>query len=190
VIEWIGVPPRAARLRDVLTRAERDTLFRAALAEERMFVEASTEGGDDHRRAHVYYRAMDEARPVVERVRAAAPQVAAGLGLALPEVKRIEQQLTVHHEGGFYRPHRDNQGEEAARRVLTYVYFFHAPRRWTGGELVLYGASQDDAVRIEPEDNCAVLFDAGLLHEVRPLAADPPLAFAEGRFTINGWLWR
>ncbi len=186
MIEWIG-QRAAARVRDLLPAAERDALLRAAVAEAPWFVEASTGGGDDHRRAHVHYTTVDEALPVVERVRALGPEAARGLGLDLPAVARIERQLTVHHDGDFYRAHRDNQGEEAARRVLTYVYFFHAPRRWTGGELVIH---RNGAHRIEPIDNSVVLFDAGLLHEVLPLVSPTPLAFAEGRFTINGWLWR
>jgi Rps23 Pro-64 3,4-dihydroxylase Tpa1-like proline 4-hydroxylase len=43
---------------------------------------------------------------------------------------------------------------------------------------------------VAPEDNTLVLFDAGLLHEVQPVTSPRPLAFEEGRFTINGWLWR
>jgi Rps23 Pro-64 3,4-dihydroxylase Tpa1-like proline 4-hydroxylase len=188
MITWIGERARAAaRILGLLSAAEREALLRTAMAEEPWFVEASTGGADDHRRALVHYTPVDEARPVVDRVRALAPEIAQGLGLELPAVARIEQQLTVYRQGDFYRPHTDNQGEEAARRVLTYVYFFHGPRRWQGGELVL--TAHDHCV-IEPIDNSVVLFDAGLLHEVLPLTADGPLAFAEGRFTINGWLWR
>lgn len=187
MIDWIGLPPVAARVRDLLSAAERAALLAAALAEERWFVDASTGGADDHRRAQVHYTTVPEADAVSDRVRTLAPQAARGLGLALDAVARLERQLTVYRDGDYYRPHRDNQGEEAARRVLTYVYFFHAERRWRGGELVLHA---DPPVAVEPLDNSLVLFDAGLLHEVRPIAADPPLAFREGRFTINGWVWR
>ena len=188
MIEWIGEgPPVAARVTGLLGAAERDALFRAAISEEPWFVEASTGGGDDHRRAHVHYTTVDEVVPVVDRMRALAPEVARGLGLALATVARVERQLTVHHDGDFYREHTDNHGEEAARRVLTYVYFFHGPKRWSGGELVIHARGRH---LIEPRDNTAVLFDAGLLHEVLPITAPTPLAFAEGRFSINGWLWR
>jgi Rps23 Pro-64 3,4-dihydroxylase Tpa1-like proline 4-hydroxylase len=188
VIEWEAAErPVAARVRNLLSSGERTALLRAAIDEERWFVEASTGGADDHRRAHVHYTTVDEALAVVDRVAAVAPEAARGLGLSLPSIARIEKQLTVHLDGDYYRRHTDNQGEEAARRVLTYVYFFHGQKRWRGGELVLHCP---DRHPIEPLDNSLVLFNAGLEHEVTPVIADAPLSFAEGRFTINGWLCR
>lgn len=187
-IEWLGRERFfAARIRQFLPTGERNALFRAAVAERKYFVEASTGGADDHRRAFVHYTTVDEADELVARVREVAPEVALGLGVELPRVARIERQLTIHLDGGFYRPHRDNQGLEASSRALSYVYFFHGIQRWKGGELVL---EEGEPVVIDPEDNSLVFFDSSLLHQVRPLVASMPLAFEEGRFTINGWVWR
>lgn len=179
--------PLAARLDGVLDPPARDALLRAAVAERKYFVEASTGGSDEHRRALVHYTTVDEADPVVDLVRGLALEVGALLGVSLEKVARVERQLTLHLDGGFYRAHRDNQGEEAARRALAYVYYFHGPKRWSGGELVLEG---DRPCVLEPDDDRLVLFDASVLHEVRPIVAETPLAFHEGRFTVNGWIWR
>ncbi len=187
-LEWLGRERRlAVRLRHVLPLQDRNALFRAAVSERNYYVDASTGGADDHRRARVHYTTVEEADEVVTRVRELALWAAVGLNVDLPNVARVERQLTVHLEGGFYRPHRDNQGEEACRRALSYVYFFHGVPRWTGGQLVL---EDNERVTIEPEDNSLVLFDSGLNHWVCPVVASMPLAFEEGRFTINGWLWR
>jgi SM-20-related protein len=190
-IEWLarahGEAPLVARVANLLETHERNALFRAAVAERRYFVEASTGGADGHREALVHYTSVDEAEPVLERVRALAVRIAAALGVELPGVRRIERQLTVHLDGGFYRRHRDDQGEEASRRALSYVYYFHGRRRWRGGELAFEG---EPPLLVEPADNSLVLFSSSLEHEVRPIVATSPLAFEEGRFTINGWLWR
>jgi SM-20-related protein len=192
-VEWLGATRRlVARVRGPLSAKEHRALFRAAVAERKYFVQASTGGAEDYREAQVHYTCVDEADVLVAKVRALGPSIAAGLGVALENVTRVERQLTVHLDGGFYRPHRDNQGEEAARRALTFVYYFRAPRArgpspFSGGELVI---EDGERCLVAPEDNTLVLFDAGLLHEVQPVTSPRPLAFEEGRFTINGWLWR
>jgi Rps23 Pro-64 3,4-dihydroxylase Tpa1-like proline 4-hydroxylase len=179
--------PLAVRVDDALTGSERAALLSAAVSERKYFVEASTGGADDHRRALVHYTTVDEAEPVLVLARTLALDAAKVLGVDLGAVARVERQLTVHLDGCYYRAHRDNQGEEASRRALAYVYYFHGPRRWSGGKLVLEG---DAPLVVTPDDNRLVMFDASVLHEVKPVDAAPPLAFHEGRFTINGWVWR
>ncbi|MBM4358143.1 MAG: 2OG-Fe(II) oxygenase [Deltaproteobacteria bacterium] len=190
-VEWLsrreGERPIVAQLFGVLETPARNALFRAAVAERRYFVEASTGGADGHRHAQVHYSCVEEAEPLVDLVQELGPSLAGPLGVHLDEVRRVERQLTVHHAGGFYRPHRDDQGEEASRRALTYVYYFHGRRRWRGGELAFSG---EPGLVVEPTDNSLVVFAASLEHEVRPVVAETALAFEDGRFTLNGWLWR
>ena len=40
---------------------------------------------------------------------------------------------------------------------------------------------------ISPQQNDIVFFPCGCLHEVRPVAC-PTHAFADSRFTLNGWI--
>jgi Rps23 Pro-64 3,4-dihydroxylase Tpa1-like proline 4-hydroxylase len=127
------------------------------------------------------------------------PTVCRQLGLPLFEIGRLELQMTFHGDGGFYDRHRDTGWPEApaeetdSRRVSFVAYFARRPRRFRGGELMLFdtdaatGQATLDGTLIEPEDNSVVFFRSVALHEVRPIrldGADP----ADGRITLNGWI--
>lgn len=182
--------PLFVRVQPVLTEEERRALWTQTLAERKWLVDGSTGGRDDHRRAQVLYTPVDAAQPVRKRVLAVASEAFVALGgEPLGKPRRFECQQTIHLDGGFYRRHTDDQGEEAAPRALTFVYYHHpTPRRFTGGELVFH-VEEEEAVVLTPEDDLLVLFDSSLEHEVRPVAA-PSSALEDGRFTVNGWLWR
>jgi SM-20-related protein len=116
-------------------------------------------------------------------------------GIAQPGEITLEKQLTTHNDGEYYRPHNDNGSPGTATRVLTYVYYFHRePAKFSGGNLRLYDSrvdagtwvAADTFVEIKPENNMLVLFPSRLIHEVLPVQC-PSHAFADGRFTINGW---
>jgi Rps23 Pro-64 3,4-dihydroxylase Tpa1-like proline 4-hydroxylase len=51
------------------------------------------------------------------------------------------------------------------------------------GEYVTTGSYQT----IEPRQNQIVLFPCSVLHEITPVKC-PSRAFADSRFTMNGWL--
>jgi SM-20-related protein len=115
------------------------------------------------------------------------------LGVAPFEVGRRELQMTRQAEGGFLWTHRDVGPANPHRRV-TYIYYFHRePRRFGGGDLLLFDQTADkvrsDAVaftRIDPTHNSLIVFPADRLHAVtRVTGIDDPL---EGRWTVNGWL--
>ena len=126
---------------------------------------------------------------------------------------RIELNVTVHQPGGYYQAHRDGgyqtpdesaePGRGHAGRRISYVYYFHRkPRRFAGGDLLLhdtdYDAGEDWAgqkgaqafTRIAPIDNSLILFPSDSLHEITQItsATGEPLDFADGRFTVNGWI--
>lgn len=162
-------------------------LLEASVAEERWFVEASTDGREGYRRAAVLYTVVDEALWVVDRVRHWASAAARSLGLELPDEPRIEHQITAYRDGDRYGAHRDDEGRDPAGRSLTYVYYYHRwPRAFRGGELIL--CPDDAAQTIEPRCNQLVFFPSAWSHEVRPVAA--PSDFGACRFSVNGWLWR
>jgi SM-20-related protein len=159
-------------------------LLEATLAERKWLVDASTGGRDSYRQAQLLYTPPDVAAAIVARIREGADGFCAALGVPAFAPRRVEAQVTVHGDGDFYKPHTDDQGEEAARRVLSYVFHFHRePRRFRGGELRI-GASL-----IASEHNTLVVFPSRLEHEVLPIALDSS-AFEDARFTLNGWLWR
>lgn len=81
-----------------------------------------------------------------------------------------------YSHGGFYGPHRDDghdpQWPAAARRRIAVVVFLNSVG-FRGGELVIYPeppADRRDPLEIAPREGLLVAFDAGRLHEVRPVA--------------------
>ena len=109
------------------------------------------------------------------RFDAARSSLSARCGVAL--TGREGAGFIRYSDGGFYGPHRD-QGDDpqwpaAARRRIAVVVFLNAGG-FSGGELVIYPEpsteSLRDAVEIPPREGLLVAFDAGRLHEVRPVA--------------------
>ena len=106
----------------------------------------------------------------------------------------IELNVTAHPAGGFFVAHRDVEADMTRSRKLTFVYYFHRePRRFSGGDLLLYdtdfeaGTASDTAfTRIEPLRNSLVVFPSGCFHEVTPVECATN-DFGDGRFTVNGW---
>jgi Rps23 Pro-64 3,4-dihydroxylase Tpa1-like proline 4-hydroxylase len=184
LVRDVGGLPLAVVSRPYLPAALADELHAATLDELRWLVDASTGGRDSYRQAQLLYTPPDEAAPVVARIAGEAARWCQALGLPPFEPRRVEAQVTVHGDGDFYRPHTDDQGEEAARRVLSYVLHFHRqPRRFSGGELRLGGEV------IASEHNLLVVFPSRLEHEVLPISLASG-DIGDGRFTLNGWLWR
>ncbi|WP_395828489.1 2OG-Fe(II) oxygenase [Elstera sp.] len=118
------------------------------------------------------------------------------LGLAPFAVGKRELQVTGHSDGGFFSVHSDASANPAApswARHLTFIYYFHRlPRRFSGGDLLLFdppGGGDLSFTRIDPTHNSLVLFQSRQMHTVTQIhsAATDPL---DGRWTVNGWLHR
>jgi Rps23 Pro-64 3,4-dihydroxylase Tpa1-like proline 4-hydroxylase len=193
------VAARYTCLRDVLGAEAKTRLLDAAIASvPELAPSRVTTNIQGHRRSRVRSRAGDLAADLVARVRAKLPELCARLDVAPFPVGEIEAQLTVHQDGDYYRVHADNDDESTRTREISYVYYFHRePRRFTGGELVLFDTRIEHGqsfaagppLVVEPVDDSLVVFPSGCLHEVRPvqlLSTDP----GDGRFTINGWVRR
>jgi len=133
-----------------------------------------------------------------ERIESALPRVLEKLGMEKFPITRFESQMTASNDGDFFKHHSDNAEEGIASRELTYVYFFHQePKAFQGGELRLHDADRQDGSwvtsgsykAIVPEQNQIVFFRSARLHEITPVVC-PSKAFADSRFTVNGWLHR
>lgn len=122
-------------------------------------------------------------------------QLFAATGTPAFPVERCEIELSVHRDGGFYKPHQDTftgKDREGLKsdRVVTVVYYFHTlPRGFSGGEIALYPFRPGEPLRVEPRDNRLVAFPSFALHEVLPVSC-PGDNFAAARFSINCWLRR
>ena len=120
------------------------------------------------------------------------------LGILPFHVAPIEAQITASNHGDFFRKHMDNSYGVHRRRVLSYVYYFHrTPRRFAGGELLLYPTWHEDGRvvfatkprTIMPRQNRIVFFPSSALHEIRMVRC-PSWELADSRFTVNGWVSR
>jgi Rps23 Pro-64 3,4-dihydroxylase Tpa1-like proline 4-hydroxylase len=149
----------------------------------------------DHRRSRVLMDLGKHEEVILGRIRGVLPRVLAQLGIEQFPVTHVETQITASNDGDFFRAHSDDSEEMIASRRITFVYFFHSePRKFEGGELRLHDSrggqqrlSTGSYQTVVPRQNQIVFFPCSLLHEITPVDC-PSKAFADGRFTLNGWL--
>jgi Rps23 Pro-64 3,4-dihydroxylase Tpa1-like proline 4-hydroxylase len=96
---------------------------------------------------------------------------------------RFEYQVAASNDGDYFRAHIDGGPDDT--REITFVYFLHSePRRFSGGELTIRSSTV-----VQPQGDSLVLFPSCSVHEVLPIRV-PSGAFADSRFTVNGWIHR
>jgi hypothetical protein len=198
------LPARYVRIDELLAPREHARLLAYARTHEPDFAASSVISADRAFRVEPEFRrsgTLSDVEAVWDmfdvRLRRLLPHVRRELGLPWFPLGRVERQMAVHRDGGFFRAHADNTDAAVAGRCVTCVYYFHAhPKRFTGGELRLYdtmvrGARAERSnsyVNIDPADNTAVFFASDVYHEVRPVAPQST-AFGARRFSINVWFW-
>lgn len=175
------------RIKNLLSPESNYTLLRSVLNLESSFVPSTTStNAEDYRKSMVLYSPPPEAFEVVGMVSELYRSILDELGRPQFDSIDIESQITSHNDGGYYRQHNDNGSPDAANRRLTYVYYFSSPKpQFSGGQLKIYGEGIEEM--IAPENNSIVFFYSGLMHEVLPTVCESG-KFADGRFTINGWI--
>lgn len=200
------LPAQCVIFDEFLVPAELDTLSAYTQAHERDFQISEVlspgvkGGGVDHeqRRSRVITEPGAEIDPLLDRVKACLPRVLSKLGLESFPIAHTEAQITASNHGDFFRWHSDNAQEEIASREITFVYFFHRePRRFHGGELRIYDSVPANGTylpttsyrAVVPRQNQIVFFRSSLAHEITPVEC-PTGAFADSRFTVNGWFHR
>ena len=143
-------------------------------------------------------RTMQEVRPRIDpKIRSVLPDVLARLGMPGFDRYGIEMGMRVYLEGGFYRAHSDSRSLHYRSRVLSFVYFFHRqPRRFSGGDLLLYDTDVDTYAwtweafsRIVPLRNSIVFFPGACWHQVCPVQCETD-DFGDGRWAVNGHVSR
>jgi hypothetical protein len=152
----------------------------------------------EHRRSRVLMDLGTHGQLILDKIRRALPRVLPRLGIAAMPVSRTEIQVTASNDGDFFRWHSDNAHQEIASREVTFVYFFHRePKNFRGGELRIYDSVWENGMHVPsenyrcilPQQNMVVLFSSFLPHEITPVEC-PSRAFADSRFTVNGWFHR
>lgn len=187
------------QIENFLTKNETSRLLDYVLQNESEFVPTSTSTNDlDYRRSMIIYSFPEFSQLITKRIQAILPDVFRKVNLEPFPISEIETQLTSHNDGNYYKIHNDNGSTDTATREFTYVYYFYRePKAFSGGELVIYDSkiennfyvNADTFHTVEPRNNSIVFFLSRYLHEVLPVSC-PSQAFADSRFTINGWVRR
>ncbi len=203
------------QIRDFLPTAQAEQLLAYSLEQESAFEPSQGQSygaeGEQYQedRNYRFSWVLETLQPAVEQqirqaVHAALPTVFEALGMQPFEPAHIEVQLTAHNHGHYFKLHNDNGSEITARRTLTFVYYFsRQPQPFQGGELRVYPEAAVEArgstvlallqphlyTPVQPHPNSIVFFPSHLWHEVRRVRC-PSRAFADSRFTFNGWVYR
>jgi hypothetical protein len=152
----------------------------------------------DHRRSRVLMDLGRAREVLLGRLQGCLPGVLRKLGQDSFRPSHAEMQITASNDGDFFHWHSDNADETIASREITFVYFFHRePKQFRGGELRIYDSRWENGAcfptenyrAIVPRQNQVVLFASSLTHEITPVEC-PSKAFADSRFTVNGWFHR
>lgn len=150
----------------------------------------------DYRKSMILPSFDDLGVDLESRIDEILPELCAHFGLAWPQQKIFETQLTTHNDGGYLKVHNDNGSPITSSRVLTYIYyFFREPPAFRGGQIRIYDSkvvnnfwvAADTFVDLAPDNNMMLFFPSRLVHEVLPIAC-PSRSFGDGRFTLNGWV--
>jgi Rps23 Pro-64 3,4-dihydroxylase Tpa1-like proline 4-hydroxylase len=150
----------------------------------------------DHRRSRVLMDLGRHQETILERIRGVLPRVLDQLEEQQFPVTHVEAQITASNDGDFFGEHSDDSQETIASRRITFVYYFHRePSQFEGGELRLHDSRWQGELEsktgsfqtIVPRQNQIVFFPCSLLHEITPVKC-ASRAFADSRFTLNGWL--
>ena len=200
------LPAQCVLLDEFLAPEELQGLMQETLARELEFqisevIAPGAPGGItdfEHRRSHVLMDLGKRRDVLLGRLQGCLPRVLRKLGAGPVRTSGVEMQITASKDGDFFRWHCDNAGQTIASREITFVYFFHRePKPFRGGELRIYDSRWeagryvpgDNYRAIVPQQNQMVLFASSLAHEITPVECSSQ-AFADSRFTVNGWFHR
>lgn len=134
--------------------------------------------------------------PFAEAIHACAGDLFAATGVPAFAGARLETELVVHRDGGFYRVHidtrtDDERAKERSDRLVSAVFYLNRePKRFDGGELAIHAFDGSGiAQRIAPAHNRLVAFASFVPHEVLPVHLEGD-SFADARFAVNCWIRR
>jgi SM-20-related protein len=189
------------RLEEFLTTDEHEIIVKRCMLREQEFEPSRVTTGLEGVRNSMLLKDDEIIGPLFrQKIHDLGPQIIQALNIEWnwSQCGEIECQITAHFDGGFYHVHTDNGSSDTASRVFSYVYYFQTrPHSFFGGELKLYEPRVEDGVDVtgadyllvKPIDNSIVFFLSQLTHEVLPTYV-PTKAFADSRFTVNGWVRR
>jgi Rps23 Pro-64 3,4-dihydroxylase Tpa1-like proline 4-hydroxylase len=193
-------------LEEFLAPAEMDSLLQYTLDQESAFrisevIQPGAAAGTvdyDQRRSRVLMELGEHHKVIADHIYACLPRVLTRLGHDTFAVSDVEAQITASNDGDYFHRHADNAQADNSSREITFVYFFHQePKKFQGGELRVYDSRRgneeyvptENCRSVVPQQNQMVLFSSSLMHEITTVECSSR-AFADSRFTVNGWLHR
>ena len=151
-----------------------------------------------HRRASVLYDTGLFNELILTHVRTLLPRILEDLSHRPFTLSHIETRITASNDGDFFKKHNDNSQAPIRTREISFVYyFFREPKAFSGGELIIYDTRREANTHramntfktVTPQQNKIVFFPSLLIHELLEVRCDSR-AFADSRFTLNGWIRR
>ena len=136
---------------NVLGESLNEELYRVAISKREYFTRSKTSPSKnypDWRSSTVIYdnQLVDVAANLERAIRFRLPEVKAALAVPPFDIASFEIQLTSHNDGEYYKWHTDNGTRDTATRVITFVYYFYEqPRKFSGGELIIYEPGAEPA---------------------------------------------
>ena len=136
---------------------------------------------------------VPEIREILEApVRAALPRIVPALGMAPFEIRDIQFSLSATGDGGFGKPHRDDINTSAR---ISLLYYFHSnPKRFEGGDLMLYDRLEDPngwdlsrSTRLVHTDNTLIAFPCSAMHEITRVSGESG-EFRHARFAVAAFV--
>lgn len=181
-------------LQDFLPAALADQILNGLILCQREFVRAwTTSMVAEYRQALEFPRRLNEFLPFEMALYRVLPDVCRRLGHPGLTIQSVDIAGNAYPNGALFKKHYDNGALVNASRTISYVYYLHKrPQRFHGGDLVVYPLQdgmlvEEPLVVVPPAHNSIVFFRSEYLHEVLPVVV-PSGAFADSRFTINGWV--
>lgn len=195
-------PVPFVRMTNFLTPAQCDRLLEVALRRRERFSPVGVIRQDSVRpdpkvriTLEADSRTLSDFRPwFAPKIRNVLPEVLTRLQMASLDRYRLEVWIRVYLTGGFYRVHSDRLSGSGHPRRLSYVYHFHRePRRFCGGDLLLYDMNETIRAtspaaafsRIVPLRNSVIFFPSSAWHQVTPVQCETN-DFGDGRWAVNG----
>ncbi len=129
-----------------------------------------------------------------DRVAAVVPRLYKNLRVPLFRAGLHSIKISAYHHGHFFGLHHDDNTGPAASRRFGFIYYFEfPPKRFSGGELILFDRDPDSLLptasftNLAPDHNTLAIIPANTWHEVLPIHCPSDDWFA-GRFTLSGWI--
>ncbi len=91
--------------------------------------------------------------------------------------------ISYYENSDYYKAHQDN----AAFTVVT--YFFNEPKKFSGGDIILYSDNYEKKAVVEVMNNRSIIFPSCTAHEVTPIVMQPDAKKGDGRYCISHFIF-